>query len=197
MSQATTRPLENSSGSCVFKADLMNFVFIQCVMSEASVSPRRTVSDILGPDFKAMMNEMAGMFPQLPPNIQEQARQAHNHVQELIHVGQYQQAMSLMTHMRDIMRDLIASSPKARESATSLEQPPFLAASPPGVNLTGITNVSPAAVALADDGPASPPLPDNASPEMIALKRTVEDLQMRMQENSAVTLIGVMKLIRP
>ena len=157
-------------------------------MSEASVSPRRTVSDILGVEFKSMMNEMAVMFPQLPGNIQEQARQAHNHVQELIHLGHYQQAMSLMTHMRDIMRNLIAASPKA----AALEQPPFIGASPPGVNLTDIANVSPAAVGMgtSDEGPASPPLPDGTSPEMIALKRTVEDLQMRMQESSAVTLIA-------
>ncbi len=160
------------------------------IMSEGSVSPRRTVSDILGPDFKTMMNEMAVMFPQLPPNIQEQARQAHGHVQELIHLGHYQQAMSLMTHMRDIMRNLVATSPKAGGGAAQLEQPPFIAASPPGVNLTGITNVSPAALASAGEPPARPPLPDGSSTEIVALKRTIEDLQMRMQENSAVTLIA-------
>lgn len=157
-------------------------------MSEGSISPRRTVSEILGPDFKVMMNEMAVFFPQLPSNLQEQARQAHSHVQELIHGGHYQQAMGLMTHMRDIMRNLTAASP---EKGPQIQQPPFILASPPGVNLTGITNISPAAVHVVEEAaPVTPPLPDSSSTEIVALKRTVEDLQMRMQENSAVTLIA-------
>ena len=157
-------------------------------MSEGSISPRRTVSDILGADFKGMMNEMAVMFPRLPGNIQEQARQAHSHVQELIHGGHYQQAMGLMTHMRDIMRNLTAASP---EKGPQIQQPPFITASPPGVNVTGITNVSPAAIHVLEEAePVTPPLPDSGSNEIVALKRTVEDLQMRMQENSAVTLIA-------
>ena len=160
----------------------------------SDVSPRKTVSDLLGPEFKSLMAEMALMFPQMPGNLQEQARQAHSHVQELLHGGHYQQAMNLMTHMRDIMRNLTVSSPTSgivNSVAPQLKHetpltPPFIAASPPGINMTGITNVSPAAV----EAPSSPPVPDSSSAEMVALKRTIEDLQMRMQENSAVTLIA-------
>ena len=119
------------------------------------------------------MNEMAELFPKLPVKFQEQARQAHSHVQLLIREGHTDQATSLMTHMRDIMQSLVADVhdiPVTEEVA------------PPPLPFT--SGPSPEAA------PAIPPLPPSSSPEMIALQRSLQDLQMKVKENASISLIA-------
>lgn len=115
---------------------------------------------------KALSAEMAALFPKLPPQFQEQARQAHAHVQALIQSNQKDQALSLLRHMRDVMKTLIpkeiqGEDDKIKQSAGEI-----------------ISSIS------------IPPLPSNNSPEMVALQRSLEELQMKVQETSAVTLIA-------
>ena len=123
--------------------------------------------------FKPLMNEMAEMFPKLSQNYQEQARQAQSHVQFLMREGYNDQAMSLMTHMRDLMRALTdgVAEPVKTEAQMDAEVPPPLPFSD-------------------ERAPAIPPLPPSSSPEMRALQRSVEDMQMKMKENSAINLIA-------
>lgn len=113
------------------------------------------------------MNEMAELFPRLPQKYQEQAREAHSHVQVLMREGETDQAVSLMTHMRDIMKSLLV-----------YDQPP----PPPAPPLPFVSS--------SDMSPAIPPLPAGTSPELVALQRSLEDLQMRMKENSSINLIA-------
>ena len=115
-------------------------------------------------DVKPLMNEMAEMFPKLPAEYQEQARQAHSHVQSLIRDGLSDQAVSLLRHMRDLMKDLI----KKEEIQTPFSQP----------------------LEVEEHVVSIPPLPPSSSPEILALQRSVEEMQMRMKENSAISLIA-------
>ena len=114
--------------------------------------------------YKSLMHEMAEIFPKLSQNVQEQARQAQGHVQLLIKQGLTDQAIGLMTHMKDMMISL------TNPGNVPLTAPPFSAP--------------------VDNNVAIPPLPSSASPELQQVQRSLEDLQMRMQENSAVNLIA-------
>jgi len=143
-----------------------------------------TSSHVMGPEFKALMGDMAVMFPKLTEPVQEQARQAHGHIQTLIHSGHYEQALSLMRHMKDVMKNILTSS--------GTQQPlPFL---PPNTFLDSplTTSLSRVIENIAASSPPPPPVVPQVQvgDEMMALKRTVEDLQMKMQGNSAVTLIA-------
>ena len=121
---------------------------------------------------KALSAEMAALFPKLPSQFQEQARQAHAHVQALMQSNQKDQALSLLRHMRDVMKTLIpkeiqGEDVKIKQSAGEI-----------------ISSISDS------PGLAIPPLPSNNSHEMVALQRSLEELQMKVQETSAVTLIA-------
>jgi hypothetical protein len=134
--------------------------------------PQQTKTFSSSSSFKSLMNEMAELFPKLPQKFQEQARQAHSHVQLLMREGENEQAVSLMTHMRDIMRSLasdVQEVPLAEEAA-----PP-----PPTFSSQVIDTV-----------PAIPPLPPTSSPEMIALQRSLQDLQMKVKESASISLIA-------
>lgn len=129
--------------------------------------PQKTVGEILGPEFKKNMADLAALFPKLNGPLQEQARQAHAHVQTLIKQGNYDQASSLVRHMRDVMSEVVNK---------------------------GETVPPPTSSSLAPSVPslAIPPLPmdSSGSPEMTQLKRTVEDLQMKVKDNAAISLIA-------
>ena len=134
-----------------------------------------------GLEFRELMGQMALMFPKLPPKLQEQARQAHSHVQTLIRNNQQAEAVNLMKHMREMMAHIVtddSSSPQLRpDSEKSLPFPP--------PSKSGVARNE-----ESETVPAIPPLPENSSPEMVALRRSMEDLQMQMQESAAVTAIA-------
>jgi hypothetical protein len=124
-------------------------------------------------NFKPLMNELAEMFPKLGQNYQEQARQAQSHVQFLMREGHNDQAMSLMNHMRDVMRALTEGAAEPVKAGAQVEP-----AAPPPLPFSDET------------APSIPPLPPSSSLEMRALQRSVEDMQMKMKENSAINLIA-------
>jgi hypothetical protein len=168
----------------------MSQIFYSMVISDTTPPPAPPASraDVMDPEFKSLMGEMAVMFPKLPEPLQEQARHAHGHVQSLIANGHRDQALNLMKHMRDVMSEVVGGS-------HALSAPPFIPGvpdSPLPVNLTRNVFYS-----TADSPPivsnieaASPPPHTTDESEISALKRTVEDLQMKMSGNSAVTLIA-------
>ena len=146
-------------------------------------SPVRRISDTTPPSlrtqssenesFKSLMSEMASLFPKLPPQFQDQARQAHAHVQYLLRSDAPDQAFGLLGHMRDVMKTLIPDE--------TLEAFPSTVASPPFKEEKIISENTCLAI---------PPLPPSTSPEMVALQRSLEELRMKVQEGSAVTLIA-------
>jgi hypothetical protein len=140
----------------------------------SAISTYNKPHDGMGPSFKTLMGEMARMFPQLPPALQEQARQANNHVQFLIRSGNLEQAMGLMSHMKDIMNQLI-NVPEPPPFSTDESEAPI---------------VKEAREDKTDPIPSIPPLPSSSSVEMKALQRSVEELQLKLKETSAVTLIA-------
>ena len=133
-----------------------------------------TQSELVGPNFKTLMGDLAKLFPQLPPALQDQARQAHGHVQTLIKHGHFDQAIGLMTHMKEMMTQMVVTVP---------DPPPFQTSEAPPTATADHTSHQ-------STLPAIPPLPSSNSAEIIALQRTVEHLEMKMSESSAVTLIA-------
>lgn len=132
--------------------------------------------DLLGgaQDFKSLMGDMAKMFPYLPPTIQEQARQAHGHIQFLLKHGHVEQAYGLTSHMKEIMAQLV-----------NIPEPmPF------SMETQSIVDELPVKESAADPIPSIPPLPSSSSIEVKALQRSVDELRMKLSESSAVTLIA-------
>jgi hypothetical protein len=146
----------------------------------SAISNKHTTIDLaVGPEYKNLMGQLARMFPQLPENVQEQAREAHNHVQLLIRKRLFDQALGLMSNMRDLMKQLI-SVPKPPPFQQEEE---FVSNMQPPEPRTARQNYG-------ETSPSIPPLPPSTSPEIRALQRSVEDLHKKLYETSAVTLIA-------
>jgi hypothetical protein len=89
--------------------------------------------------------------------------------------------------MRDVMKGVVGGS------VDILHAPPFIPTpaipdSPMPVNLTKSVHADSPPVAGTENAVSPPPPADES--EITALKRTVEDMQMKMSGNSAVTLIA-------
>lgn len=134
--------------------------------------PPKTVGEFLGPQFKATMAELAALFPKLPAHMQDQARQAHSHVQTLIRAGHYDQAAGLVDHMKKVMLELVTAG---KEGSFELSE------------TTKESNLETDHVVPTL---AIPPLPTDESASMTQLRRTVEDLEMKMKDNAAISLIA-------
>ncbi|KAF4648424.1 hypothetical protein FOL47_003225 [Perkinsus chesapeaki] len=58
-------------------------------------------------DVGQLMSDMTELFPKLTPEYQSQAREAHQHVLQLQRQGMTNEAISLLEHMRNQMRQMV------------------------------------------------------------------------------------------
>lgn len=57
--------------------------------------------------YRALLGELASLYPQLSPSLQTQAKQANDHVSLLVKQGHIEQAIELLAHMRDMSLQLL------------------------------------------------------------------------------------------